>query len=177
MLFLNWFQRFILLLLLHNSGKLVIPHDCLFLILQIMHIFLFKSLQRQGELSIYGDSCVVFWWARIGNRRLSFLRRADIPFVRKGFVAIYFWPIFDRQFQTFILLVMQQYGKGCIVTSVRVKHFDILGCAIDLVDGAQCKYKHKHWFVFYDFLWTCRLTEYCQISSDVNCLPRTCQVH
>ena len=32
----------------------------------------------------------VFWWARDGNRRLSFLRRADLPFFQNGFVATYF---------------------------------------------------------------------------------------
>ena len=39
-----------------------------------------------------------------------------------------------------------------------VDNLEISGCAIDLVDGAQCKCKRKHWFLFYSFLWTCRET-------------------
>ena len=68
--FLHQFLRFVLLLLLYHSGKLVIPHDHVFLLLQILHLVLFKSLQRQGELSISGDIRVVLWWARDGNLRL-----------------------------------------------------------------------------------------------------------
>ena len=70
MFFLHRFLRLVLLLLLHHIGKLAIPHDHVLLLLQILHLVLFKSLQRQGELSTYGDIRVVFWWARYGNLRL-----------------------------------------------------------------------------------------------------------
>ena len=154
--FLHWFLHFTLLLLLHHNGKLAIPHNHLFLILHIFHLVLFKLLQIQGELSISGDSRVVFWWARDGNHRLSLLGRAGLPFVRNGFVAIYFQPIFDCQFRKVVLLVLQQYGKNCVVFSGRSTPFEISGCAIDLLDGAQSKCKHKPWFAFYTFLWTFR---------------------
>ena len=72
LLFLRKFMQFVLLLLLHDSDKLVIPHDHMFLLLHIMHLVLLKSLQLQGELSISG--------------------RADLLFVQNWFVAIYFWP-------------------------------------------------------------------------------------
>ena len=146
LLFLHQFHRFVVLFLLHHSGKLAIPHDHLFLLLHILHLFLFELLQRQGKLRISGDRYVVFWWARDGNHCLSFLRRADLPFFRNGFVEIYFWPIFTRQFRNFILLVLQQCGKDFVVIGGRSIHFEISGCAIDLVDGAQCKCKHKCWF-------------------------------
>ena len=68
--FLHLFLLFILLLMLNDSGKLAIPNDHLFLLLHIMHIVLFKSMQRQGKLIISG--------------------RADIPLVWNGFVEIYF---------------------------------------------------------------------------------------
>ena len=121
--FLHKFLRFVLLLLFHNSGKLAIPCDHVFLLLYIMHFFLFKSLQRQGELSISGDSWVVFWWDRDGNRRLSFLRRANLPFVRNGFVEIYFRPIFGRQFRKVFLVVLQQCGKYCVIIGGRSTPF------------------------------------------------------
>ena len=60
--YLRWFLRFVLLLMLHNSGKLVIPHDNLFLILHILHLVQFKFLQCQGELSISGRSDPKFVW-------------------------------------------------------------------------------------------------------------------
>ena len=148
----------------------------MFLLLHILHLFLFKSLQHQGELSISGDSRVVFWWTRDGNRRLSFLKRADLPFVWNLCVAVYFWPIFFRRFQKVFLLVLQQCSNDCVVTIGRWTPFDISGCVIDLVDGAQCKCKRKQLFVFYAFLWTSRVTNYCQISSFGNCLPHTCWV-
>ena len=88
--FLHKFLRLVLLLRLYHSGKMAIPPYHIFLLLQIMHLVLFKSLQHQGELGISGDSRSVFWWARDGNRRLSFLKRSDLPFFRNGFVAIYF---------------------------------------------------------------------------------------
>ena len=70
--FLRWFLWFALLFLFRNIGKLVIPHDHLFLILNILYLILFKSLHRKGELSISGKS--------------------DLPFVWNIFVAIYFRP-------------------------------------------------------------------------------------
>ena len=97
--FLHQFLRLFLFLLLYHSGKLTIPHYHLFLLLHILHLVLFKLLQSQGELSIYGDSCVIFWWDIYGNHRLSFLKRADIPFVQNIFFAIYFWPIFFVSFK------------------------------------------------------------------------------
>ena len=134
--FLHQFLRLVLLLLLYHSGKIFVPHYHLFLLLQILHLVLFNLLQRQCELSISGDSRVVFCWDKDGNHRLSFLRRADIPFVRNGFVMIYFQPIFDRQFRKVVLLVLQQCGDDCVVIGGRWTHFNISGCAIDLVDGA-----------------------------------------
>ena len=68
--FFRIFLRFVLLLLLLNSGKIVIPHDHLLLLLQILYLVLFKSLQRQYELSISG--------------------RVDLAFFCNGYVAIYF---------------------------------------------------------------------------------------
>ena len=94
MFFLHSFLCLVLLLLLYHSGKIDIPHYHMFLLIQILHLVLFKSVQRQGELSISGYIHYAFWWARDGNNRLSFLKRADLPLVRNGFVAIYFWPIF-----------------------------------------------------------------------------------
>ena len=167
--FLLQFLRLVLLLLLYHSGKIAIPHYHLFLLLQILHLVHFKSLQRQGKLSISGDSRVVFKWVKDGNRHLPFLKRADLLFVRNGFVAIYFWPNFVRQFRKVVLLVLQQRG---VVIGGRWTPFEISGCAIDLVDGAQCKCKRKQWFVFYAFLWTCRVTDYYQISSVGNCQLR-----
>ena len=68
--------------------------------------------------------------------------------------------IFDRKFQKVVLLVLQQCGADCIVICGRSKTFYISGCAIELVDGAQCKCKRKRWFVFYAFLLTCQDTNY-----------------
>ena len=110
----NKFLRLVLLLLLYHSGKIAIPHDHLVLLLQILHLVLFNFVQLQGGMSISGDSCVVFWWARYGNHQLSFLKRADLPSVWNGFVAIYFLPIFVHQFRKFVLLVLQQCGDDCI---------------------------------------------------------------
>ena len=148
LLFLRQFLHLVLLLLLYHSGKITLSHYRLFLLLQILHLVLFKSLQRQGELSISGDSCVVFWWARYGNCRLLFLKRDDLPFVLNVFFAIYFWPIFIRQFWKVFLLVLQQCGDDCAVIGGRWTPFDILGCAVDLMDGAQCKFKCNNDFFF-----------------------------
>ena len=94
MFFLHRFMRLVLHLMLYHSGKLTIPQDHVLLLLQILHLFLFKSLQRQSDLRISGDSRVVFWCARDGNRRLSFLRRADLPFVRNVFFCDLFLSYF-----------------------------------------------------------------------------------
>ena len=145
--FLHLFLRFVLLLLLHHSVKLTIPHYHIFLLFQILHLVLFKSLQLQCELSISRDICIVFWWDRDGNCWLSFLSRDDLPFVRNGFFAVYFRPIFDPQFWTVVLLVLQKYGEDCAVIGGRSINVEISGCAIDLVFGAQCKCKRKRWFV------------------------------
>ena len=66
------------------------------------------------------------------------------------------WSIFNRQFQTFVLLVLQQYGEDWVVIRGRSTYFDISICDIDLLDGVQCKCKHRCWFVSYAFLWTYR---------------------
>ena len=57
--FIHRYLRSVLLLLLYHSGKLAIPHDHLFLHLQILHLVLFKSLQLQGKLSISGTGTSV----------------------------------------------------------------------------------------------------------------------
>ena len=175
LLFLHQFLHLVLILMLHNSGKITIPHYHMLLLIQILHVVLFKSLQCRGQLSIFWDSCIVFCWYRDGSRRLSSPNRSDLPFVRNGFVAIYFWHISVRQLQIIVLLVMQQCGNDCVVIGGRWTPFEISGCAIALVDGVQCKCKRKQWFVFYDFLWTCQVTGYCQISIVGNCLLCTCQ--
>ena len=114
--FIHLFMRLVRLLLLYCSVKIAIPHYHLFLLLQILHLFLFKFLQRLGDLSISGDSRVLFWWDRYGNLGLSFLKRFDLPFVRNVFFAIYFWPIFVRQFRKVVLLVLQQCGDDCVLS-------------------------------------------------------------
>ena len=81
--FLRQFLRLVLLLLLYHSCKIAIPHYHLFLLLQVLHLVLFKSLQRQGELSISGYIRVLLWWARYDSRRLSFLKRADLTFLER----------------------------------------------------------------------------------------------
>ena len=108
-------MRLVLLLLLYHGGKIAIPHDHVFLLLHILHLVLFKLLQRQGGLGISGDIHIAFWWVRDGNRRLSLGKRADLPFFKNRFVAIYFWPIFVRQFRKVVLLVLQQCGNDCVV--------------------------------------------------------------
>ena len=75
--------------------------------------------------------------------------------------------IFDRQFQKVVLLVLQQCGKDCVVIGGRSAPLDILGCAIDLLDGAQCKCKRKCWFFFYNFLWTLRESDYFRLSCEL----------
>ena len=159
--------------MLYQSGKTTTPHYHLFLLLKILHLVLFKLLQYQGELSISGYRQIVFWWVRYGNRPLSLMKRSDLLFVRKVFVEIYFWSIFVRQFQKVVLLVLKQCGNYCVVIKRRWTPFEILGCAIDFVNGAQCKCKCKQLFVLYALLLTCQGTDYFQISSVGNCLLRT----
>ena len=76
------------------------------------------------------------------------------------FGADLLWYIFDRHFQKFVL-------EDCVVIGGRSTPFDILGCAIGLVDGTQCKCKHKRWFVFYTFMWTSRETDYLGLSCEL----------
>ena len=94
-------------------------------------------------------------------------------------------PVFDRHFRKLVLLVLKLCSMDCVVISGRSKPFidrwlymgvfavwgDIRLCHWPRrwVDGAQCKC--KCWFVFYTLLWTCRVTDYCQISSVGNRLP------
>ena len=56
MFFIHIFMCLVLLLLLYHNGKITIHHYHLFLLLHNLHLFLFKSLQRQVELIISGDS-------------------------------------------------------------------------------------------------------------------------
>ena len=123
--FIRRFLRLVLLLLLYHSGKIVIPHYHIFLFIHILHLVLFKLLQPQGELSISGYIRVVFWWYIYGNHRLSFMKRDGLPFVRNGFVAIYFWPIFVRQFRKVFLLVLQKCGDDWVVIGGRWTPFEI----------------------------------------------------
>ena len=46
-------------------------------------------------------------------------------------------------FKKVVLVVLQQCGEDCVVIGGRSTPFVILGCAIDLVDGAQFKCKRK----------------------------------
>ena len=72
--------------------------------------------------------------------------------------------IFNHQLLKVVLLVLQQCSEYCIVISGMSTHFEISGCANNLVDGVQSKCKRKHWFLFYPFLWTYRETDYFRIS-------------
>ena len=74
--------------------------------------------------------------------------------------------IFDCQFQKVVLLVLQQFGDDFVITSGRSTPFNKSGCAIDFIDGVQCKCKCKSWFVFFAFLWTCQETDYFRISCE-----------
>ena len=141
--------------MLHHSGKLTIPHDDLFLFLQILNLVLFKSLQRQGDMSIPGYSCDGFWQGRYGNRCLSFLRRADLTF----FLELICCHLFST-------ISIENLSSSCWIGGSSTPS-DISGCAIDLVDGAQCKCKRKHLFVFYALLWTCWETDYFRLSCEI----------
>ena len=59
--FLHQFLRLVLLFLLHHSGKLAIPHGHLFLLIQILHIVLFKCCSAKAiwvslEISLLSSS-------------------------------------------------------------------------------------------------------------------------
>ena len=150
LLFIHQFLRFVLLLILHYSRKIVIPNYHLLLLLQVLHPVLFKSLQLQGELGISGDRRVVLWRARDGNRR----HNSWGYMIYHLFGTDMLQSILNRQFQKVVLLVLQQCSKDWVVIGGRSTTFDISSCVVDLVDGAQCKCKRKSWFVFYTFLWT-----------------------
>ena len=105
---LHIFLRFFLLLLLHNSGNLAIPHDHLFLCLNILHLFLFKSLQSQGELSISG--------------------RADLPFVRNGFFAIYFRPSVSKIYPSRALIMQQGLRRYWWQVKTILLYMALYGC-------------------------------------------------
>ena len=92
LLFIHQFLRFVLLLLLHHSVKITIPHDHMFLLLQIIHLLLFKLMQSQGELIISGDSRVFFWWARDGNRAYHFWGELIYYFFGTVLLRYIFWP-------------------------------------------------------------------------------------
>ena len=64
-------------------------------------------------------------------------------------------------------------SADCVIISGRSTPFEILSCAIDLVDGVQCKCKRKRWLVV--LLFPVNLSGDCQISSVGNFLPRTCR--
>ena len=123
LLFLHRFMHLVFLVMLYHSGRIAIPNYHMFLLLQIMHPVLFKSLQRQGELIISGDSHLVFWWDRYGNLCVSFLNRADLKTFRNVSVAIYFWPIFVCQFWKIFLLVLQKFGDDFVIIGGRWAHF------------------------------------------------------
>ena len=106
--FLRWFLRFVLIFLLHHSGKITILRNRLFLLLQILNLIIFKLLQRQGDLNTSGDIRAVFSWDRDGYHHLSFMRRSDLPFFWNRFVAIFFY----HYFQKVVLLVLQQCVWG-----------------------------------------------------------------
>ena len=144
MFFLRWFMCLVLLLLLHHSGKLSITHEHMFLLIQILNLVLSKSMQRQGELSISGDSLIFLWWLKMAIA--AYHSWGEL--IHHLFGTDLLRSIFDRQFQNFVLLVLQKCGDDCVVIGGMSTPFGISGCAIDLVDGAQCKFKCKHWFVF-----------------------------
>ena len=65
------------------------------------------------------------------------------------------------------LFPVQQYDKVYVVIGSRSTPFEILGCDMDLVDGAQCKCKRKHWYVVCAFLRTCPETYYFRLSCEL----------
>ena len=101
LLFLHQFLRFVLLLLLNYSGKLAIPRYYMFLLLQILRLFLFKSLQRQGDLRISGDSCVVFWGLKMAIGAYNSGGELIYHLFGTNFwdlFSSYFWPSVSKSF-------------------------------------------------------------------------------
>ena len=157
LLFIHLFLRFVLLLLLNNSGKLAILHNHLLLLLQIIHFALFKFCSAKASRASMGEL-------------IYHLFGTDL-----------LWSIFDRQFRKVVLLMLQQYSKDCVVAGGSFKPFiyrwaymgafyiwgDIRFCYWPhrWVDGAQCKC--TRWFMFWDFLWTCRVTDYFRLSCEL----------
>ena len=119
LLFLHIFLRFVLLLLLHHSGKLAIPHDHLIFLLYILNLVLFKSMQVQGELSIPVDSHVFFWWDIDGNHTYHSWGELIYHFFGTDLLQ----SIFDRQFQKVVLLVLKKCGEDCVVIGGSSKPF------------------------------------------------------
>ena len=103
--FIHRFLSFVLLLLMYHIGKLAIPCDRMLLLIQIMRLIIFKSLQHKGELRISGDSRVVFWWDRDGNCTYHFLGEMVNHFFGTDLLR----SIFGRQLQKVVLLVLQQF--------------------------------------------------------------------
>ena len=97
--FLHRFLRFVIIFMLHKIVKIDIPHDNFFLLLHIIHPFLFKLLQHQGDLTISG--------------------RANLPF----FGTDLLWYIFDCQFWKIVLILLQQWREDCILIGIRSKPF------------------------------------------------------
>ena len=83
------------------------------------------------------------------------------------FITDFLLSIFDCQFWKVILLVLKQCGQGFVIIGGSSTPFGISVCAIDLIDGAQCKCEHKRWFLFYPFLWTCWETDYFRLSCEL----------
>ena len=133
-LFLHQFLWFFLSLLLHHSGKLAIPHNHLLLLLHILHLVLFKYLQRQANLSISGDIRIVFWWDRDDNR--AYHLWGDLIYHLFGTDLLRY--IFDRQFQKI-------YSFWC-KNATRIVFLSVAGRNPSLMDG----------FIWVACHWPCR---------------------
>ena len=104
--------------------------------------------------SFSSRSSVLASWASLGE------------LIHYFFGTYLFQFFFDCQFRKFVLLVLQQCSKGCVVIGSTLKPFiyrwpymGVLNVWIDIgmfhwprrwIDGAQCKY--KCWFMFKAFL-------------------------
>ena len=120
--FLHKFLRFVLLLMLENSGKLTIIHDNLFPLFQTLHLF---RCSANASWESMGDLIYHFFGTDL-------LR-----------------SIFDQNFRKVVLLMLQKCSYYCVVLGDMLKPFidiwpymvvfsvwvDILGCVIDLIDG------------------------------------------
>ena len=51
-------------------------------------------------------------------------------------------PVEGREI--WIECVYEIESEDCVMVGGRSTHFEISSCAIDLIDGAQCKFKRKH---------------------------------